>query len=449
MTDRQLQSASSHPEFARAFQRLAYQCINANGIDQLLAISLIVRISELTKGEIKTRTSEVLGTALSKQPDSFWELGQTKKLPVEGKPSEVRENLALALTYASGPWVVPYVVEALAREDRSARCRRELCLQLLARQNSVTDWFGLLNKQPWSTIWGPRTGDRAARLRDILDAILSTVKLKRSSIAVDSQTGPSLASFMQQIVPPATRATRPPKLTDACVTSADLLNEILLTDFTLIAEGDAYAPIEVISRWWHPANYPNSIVLALENVVQKLVSAVRLRARLGQKSETLTARLRQALGSEKSADELLRGIAETETGLDPLIDDWLRGRERTESLTARAVGSLLSELSNRDLTNLIASLLADCAEIMASGKIDQLGAEGKRLYNRIQSLGTLAKLEVQGQIGEIVEFNSAAHRTIDGAIPAEPDVRIVRPMVVRVRDDGSRDVVEHAIVAPK
>ena len=449
MTNRQFQAASSHPEFARAFEQLAHRCINANGIDQLLAISLTVRISELIKGEIKARAGEVLEAALSKKPDPFWELGQTMKLPVEGKPSEVRENIALALTHATGHWVVPYVVEALAREDRSARCRRELCVQLLARQNSITEWFGLLTKQPWSAIWGPRASDRAARLRDILDAILTTVKLRRSEVAVDLSTGPALALFMQQMVPPSARATRPPRLVDACVICADLLNEILLTDFTLIAEADAYAPIEIISRWWQPASYPSSLALALKNVDQKLASAVRLRARLGQRSETLTARLRQALGSEKSAHELLIEIAETETGLEPLIDDWLRGRERTDSVTAKAVGSLLADLSDRDLTKMIASLLADCTEIMANGKLDQMGAEVKRLLNRIQSLGTLAKLEVQGKIGEIVEFNSAAHRTIDGTIPAEPEVRIVRPMVVRMRDDGSRDVIEHAIVALK
>ena len=70
--------------------------------------------------------------------------------------------------------------------------------------------------------------------------------------------------------------------------------------------------------------------------------------------------------------------------------------------------------------------------------LDERKAEGPHIN---------ARAETVGQAGDIVEFNPNAHRTVDGSIPSEPRVRVVRPMVVRNRADGSEEVVERAIVA--
>jgi hypothetical protein len=57
---------------------------DANGIDQLLAIALIVRISELVKGTLKKEAAEILSRALVKRPDGFWTISDTKNVPLEG-----------------------------------------------------------------------------------------------------------------------------------------------------------------------------------------------------------------------------------------------------------------------------------------------------------------------------------------------------------------------------
>jgi hypothetical protein len=297
--------------------------------------------------------------------------------------------------------------------------------------------------------WLTETADRTGRLRELAVVLVASLREHRNVIVVDEDTGPALAEMMQRVAPMSPRGKRSAKLTSAALASIELLDEILSTDFALIADPEAYAPLAVVSRWWQPSSYPQSVTDQLSGVIRKLTSAIRLRARLVQKSESLTLRLRQALGADGSVADVLAKIAETETGLAPEIDDWLRGRSREISATVGAIQSLLSEAGAPAVTERIASLLLDCFEVELTTIEDSkelLSPHLRRIFGRIRALATELKLTIDGVVGEIVEFNPNAHRTISGGIPSDPLVRLRRPMVVRQRDDGSRDIVERALV---
>jgi hypothetical protein len=105
MAAKQMQSAATSPAFRQSFQELGKIAITGQGIDQLLAIALILRISDLVKGELRKQAADFLADSLSKPIDGLWTISDTKKLPLESKPSEIRENIALALSHASGPWL--------------------------------------------------------------------------------------------------------------------------------------------------------------------------------------------------------------------------------------------------------------------------------------------------------------------------------------------------------
>jgi hypothetical protein len=449
MAARQMQSAATNEGFHNSFRELGQTAISGRGVDQLLAIALILRISELVKGEARRQAAETLSEALRKPIDGLWTVGEAKTLPLESKPSEIRENIASALSHASGSWLVPYIIEALAREEKSARCRLELTRQLSKRQPLVSRWFNMLSSFSWFNVWNVETADRIGRLRELTIAITTTLREHRNTVVVDEDAGPALAKMMQEIAPVGPRTARGAKLADTALAVIDLLDELLAIEFTLIADPEAYAPLASISRWWQPSTYPSSVVDGLRGIVRKLISAIRLRARLAQKSESLLLRLRQALGSGDATSNALTKIAETESGLSPEIDDWLRGRERGESTTAGAVASLLSGASAPMLTQAIAPLLLDCLEAtsaVAQQSDSPLAGHLRRICGRIQALAAELKLRPVGAVGEMVEFSPTAHRTVSGAIPSEPNVRLRRPMVVRWRDDGSQDIIERAIV---
>lgn len=449
MAAKQMQSAASSENFKASFHELGDAAITDRGMEQLLAIALIMRISELVKGDLRKNAGDILTESLRKPVDGIWSISEAKKLPLESKPSEIRENVALALSYASGPWLVPYVIEALAREEKSSRCRLELTRQLSKRDPHVSRWFSMLGSFSWLDAWNVETPDRIGRLRELTTAIATVLREQRNTVIVDEESGPALAKMIQEIAPSSNRTAHRAKLADAALAVIDLLDELVAIEFTLIADPEAYSPLAVIVRWWQPSSYPQSVVDGLRGIVRKLISAIRLRARLGQKSESLILRLRQAFGDGDATSAALRNIAETESGLTPDIDDWLRGRERGSSNTAAAVTSLLSAASTPMFTQAIAPLLLDCldANIAISQEPDSaLVGHLRRICGRIQALAAELKLRPVGTVGEFVEFNATAHRTVSGAIPSEPSVRLRRPMVVRRRDDGSQDVVERALV---
>lgn len=449
MAARQMQSASTNEAFKDSFRELGRTAISGRGADQLLAVALIVRISELVKGELRKQAAEMLSATLRNPIDGLWTVSETRRLPIEGKPSEIRENIALALSHANGPWLVPYIVEALAREEKSARCRLELTRQLSRREPLVSRWFNMLSNVSWFDVWQVEKADRIGRLRELSIAFATTIRESRNRVVVDESTGPALARMMQEIAPGGHRTARSAKIVGGALATIELLDELLAVEFTLIADPEAYAPLAVIARWWQPSSYPSTLVDGLHGIVRKLISAIRLRARLGQKSESLLLRLRQALGSANASSSALTNIAEMESGLSPDIDDWLRGRERGGSSTAGAVASLLSETATPMLTQAIAPLLLDCLEATseAAQQLESpLAAHLRRICGRIQALAAELKLRPVGTVGEVIEFNPSAHRTVSGAIPSEPNVRVRRPMVVRWRDDGSQDIVERAIV---
>jgi hypothetical protein len=155
MAAKQMQSAASSANFRDSFQQPGQMAIGNRGLDQLLAIALILRISELVKGNFRKNAADLLTEALRKPIDGVWTISEAKKLPIESKPSEIRENIALALSYASGPWLLPYIIEALAREERSSRCRLELNRQLAKRDPLVSHWLKMLGGFSW-----PRVGYR-------------------------------------------------------------------------------------------------------------------------------------------------------------------------------------------------------------------------------------------------------------------------------------------------
>lgn len=448
MAAKQMQAVSDRSEFLRGFHDIGEISIHASGMDQLLAIDLLVRISELVKKHFRRQAGEILSRALERTPEGTWTIVESKSLPPEAKPAEIRENIAIALAHAVGPWVLRYVVEALAREDRSQRCRLELCRQLAAREPLVGRWIEMLGDQPWSEI--ANGVDRVGRLRDLAAALAITVRTNRAKVSIDKTFGPSLATLARKVVAVSAHGPLPPKLSQAAIELVGLLEEVIASEITVATEPDAYAVVEVLSRWWHPISYPPDLAAVLAGLARKLIGAVTLRARMGQRSEALVSRLSQALGGGRSAAEVLVKIADTESGLVSQIDDWLRGREREPSTTAVATATLLAGAASADFITAFAPLLLDCADAMAASRESsdpRLAAHLRRIAGRVDGIALSLQLSISGQVGELVEYNANAYQTLDGSIPREPHVKIVRPMVVRRRPDGSNDVIEPAMVS--
>lgn len=450
MAARQLVPVADTDEFDSGFRAVGEEARAGNNIARLIAVDLVVRLSRFVK-KLAPIAEEILRDALTDDLPSASLLGESKLLPEGAKPAELRENLAIALKYASGDWVVPYVVRTLVDEERSQRCRLELARQLAAREQSIDRWLSWIVELSPPEIFRAEGNleNAAARLRDVTAALADAIQQNRVQLSVSENAGSRLGKLCRLLVPIPTSSSLPKHLAAGAAQAARLLDEIFAVRLTLIVEPEAYAVLETFQRWWQPLSYPKPLCDALLPITDKLITGITLRARWGQRSDSLASRLSQSYGDRDAAARRLRQIAENETGLTAEIDDWLRGRKRETHEGASVIASSLRAVSNEDLTGAVAPLLLDAEEALAALSKATAGDSvhhARRLANAIKSLALQRGLHIVGNQGDIVEYLPLAHQTVSDQAPADPWVEIVRPMVVRRRRDGSEDIVVRAIV---
>jgi len=419
-------------------------------IERLIAIDLLMRLAGFVK-KITPKIENTLRDALQTQIPPLGLLEASNRLPEGAKSAELRENIANALRHASGDWVLPYTLEALLCEDRSQRSRVELAGRLVERENNVDNWFVSITELPVKQLVGPpdNSPQSAARLVGIVEALRKTVSENRSHLIVTSQSGPGLAKLVRAFIQISQSQTIPKGLDKAAASIADLLDEILSVKLTLIVEPEMFVVLELFERWWRPLPYPRPLLVRLAPVSEKIATAIAFRARWGHRSTDLAIRLRQSYADHNAAARRLREIAQGEQGLEPSIDDWLRGRAMRRS-DGNSAAEALTAAANEDLTEAIALLLLDA--VTAQGERETLSGPPspddrvRRLIHGVETLARRRRLEVVGEAGGIVEFRPLEHRMLSGASPRRSDVKILRPMVARRRHDGGRDVVVQAIV---
>ena len=413
---------------------------------------LPIRLSKFRK-KLRPVAEKVLRTALTNDFPPISLLGSADVLPNGAKSAELRENVATALKYASGDWIIPYVIKALVDEDRSQRCRLELARQLAAREQSIDQWLDWIVKSPLAKRTHPEENleSAATKLQDITTALADAIKQNRVQLKASQEAGVLLARFCRNFVPVTSRTARPKRLS-AGAAAARLLDEIFSVRLTLIVEPETYAVLETFEWWWRPLPYPKPLKDALQPITDKLITGITLRARWGQKSDSLSSRLKQSFRDRDAAARQLRQIADEEMGLTAEIDDWLRERIRKSHTDTDGVESSLQAVAKEDLTQEVAKILLDAeeaAEAMVGVSISDSLHHIRRLINSIKSLASQLRLDIVGQQGDFVEYLPLAHQTTSGQKPADLSVQIIRPMVVRRRRDGSEDIIVRAIVSDK
>ena len=453
MATRRLVSVTETDDFISGFQTIGDQARYGRDIERLVAVDLMIRLSKFVK-KLSPVTKDSLCNAMTDDFPSVSLLSETDVLPNGAKSAELRENVAIALQFASGDWVIPYVIRALVNEDRSQRCRLELARQLAARERSVDQWLEWIVKLPLveRTHTGENPESAATKLRDITTALADAVRQNRAHLKASQEAGVLLARFCRNFVPVNSRTARPKRLSAGAAAAAKLLDEIFSVRLTLIVVPETYAILETFEWWWRPLPYPKPLKDALQPITDKLITGITLRARWGQKSESLAARLKQSFRDRAAAVRQLRQIADEETGLQADIDDWLRGRIRKSHADTGAVESSLQAVAKEDLTQEVAKILLDAeeaAEALIGVPVSDSFHHIRRLINSIKSLSSQLRLEVVGRQGDFVEYLPLAHQTTSGQKPADIRVEIIRPMVVRKRRDGSEDIVVRAIVTDK
>jgi len=453
MAARQLVSVAETNEFQSAFQSIGDEARYGSDIERLVAVDLVVRLSNFVK-KLAPVAKDILRKAITDDFPPVSLLSETEILPNGAKSAELRENVVIALQHASGEWVIPYVIKALIKEPRSQRCRLKLAHQLADREQSIDHWLDRILKISLTEKTHPEDNPetKAAKLEGITTALAEAIRKDRAQLSASREAGILLARFCRSFVPVTSRTARPKRLSAGAAATAKLLDEIFSVRLTLIVEPETYSVLETFEWWWRPLSYPKPLKDALQPITDKLITGITLRARWGQKSDSLSSRLKQSLHDRGAAARRLQQIADEETGLPAEIDDWLRGRVRKSHADTGTVVTSLQAVAKEDLTQKVAKILLDVEQAddaMSAVSDSNWANHVRRVINSIKSLASQLRLETVGHEGDIVEYLPLAHETASGQRPSDSRVEIIRPMVVRKRRDGSEDIILRAIVSER
>jgi len=416
----------------KSFQDLEQIAISEDDSSRLVAVDLLVRLPASMKNNkrVQVMALEVRQRVLSAPIPALGVISETKTLPGNGKPAEVRENVADALKDASGEWVSPYLFQALSSEDRSQRCRVALAKEVAARERSIDNWFERLLDEPRLT--AERDLENATnKIRDLCAALIEGIRTKRSRLYVTPSAGSVLAKLIRTLLSIGAKQALPKGLDAAASVAVELLNEMLAVRLTIMDEPELYDLVQIIHRWWSPRPYPELVATSIAPIIDKLSAGLVFRARGGQRSELLLQRLKQAINSDADYKIRIAEILESEAGLSGDIQDWLRGLDRgTNNLaSASALSAVVTE-----------SFVRQLAEVFRLAGDDRI-ASADPLHGAVNSLASQYGLTTVGKEGDVVEYSPNTHDLPPGEFPKERFVRIVRPSIVRRRRDGGHDVI--------
>ena len=445
MANRLLSEYIDVPIFLDAFDRILKFSIAGSSIDRLLAIDLLVRLPAASK-KLSARAEVHLNESLRVELPPLHFVNNHSNLPKHAKPADIRENIALGLKHAQGEWVENYLLKSIVNEHQSQRTREVLINELVTRSDQLSALLETLIHS-FKILFSHK--DQPSTLLSICQAFTRVISQNRQIINVGSSSPKMLDALAGCLAKYSGKGPIPQKLEHSAIAMVGLLDELLTIDIALFIEEESYLPLRRISGWWNLRSYPRQLNSALSPIVSKITSAISIRAKMGQKSHELIGCLRNAVQDADRVSRIRSSIADS-TSLIPDIDDWLRGNQRNVASRSSALQRALQSVDDEDGDVLIGNLLILSAAAMRSidsGNVEQATNTAIAISNRIQSASLQRRLRTEGEVGDIVDYVPSAHGTSDSDIPLGHKVRLESPTVVRVREDGTRDVVIRAVVS--
>lgn len=399
MANRLLSEYAESPAFLQTFDRLHQHAISGSDLDRLLATDLLVRLPAAHK-KLAPRAERHLKDSLTSELPPLHILNNTTHLPHLAKPADIRENVALALRFSSGAWVEAYLLTSILGEQQSQRTREALIGELVLRVDNMSD---LLEKLSSTSIVAPSKGNRVNDLASICQALTRAISANRQVIAIDPQSPYMLDKLAGALVDHSGKGPLLPKLESAAIALVRLLDEILTTEITLFVEADSYIVLNRVRRWWNVRSFPKELQFALRPIRDKLIGAITIRAKMGQKSRELLSHLTNIASEREQVSALCARIAESNR-LSPEIDDWLHGKKRDSEPRSKALRRALQSVGYEDIDYLVGNLLllsTNLLRLLELNDAEQALGTAVTIHNRVQGVALERRLRVEGNPGDL------------------------------------------------
>lgn len=444
------------PEFVQGVED-AIKAVQSSGDprQKLLALTVIARVASRLKAK-RDGLMQSIATTLQTPLPRLSELSD----------AEDRAYTAQTLRWAEGEWVIPYLGKSIVEEGAGEKARSELVQILLEKAPDLASAFSALRK-PLAE-WHPETDAPSDSTAKRLKRILSVIRreLRQIEKPAGSDTGKVVEGFFADAFRNVGQPKSLDKATDVVVEFSLFLHDLVRTRFSLATEGEVYMAMRVPSRWFVGRMWPKNARKSLTVLAFDIEEAITLLAKQGIADNKLLESLALMKGSREEALKITSRIADRTTGLNKDVIQWLRrGR-----VTGRVRGAeLIAESARMDSDQALALLLIDSRRLVQiidglghdfldemhifepnhKASIEILLKRAKFLAEEVRALAGKRSLYLRGERGEVVDYSPTEHEGVDDSMVGVRRARIVRPLVERVRGDGTTEVVLVAQVEPE
>jgi hypothetical protein len=369
------------------------------------------------------------------------------------KDADARFYVAKACGWSKADWVLSYAIDSAGSEPPSAdKVRAEFMSVVFSRATSLSDIFARLtesvsSQRPDTEAPANSMAKRLARIVDSLRAgILGTL------LPPGQKVGECLADLARRPLAPLGRPSDESASIALARAVIGCVHDLVRTRFSLSTEPATYSAVRTAKRLFEGSAWPTELREELELVAASTIEAILMLAKQGISARQLLDQLDTILGSRERSTARLRELAAQHPEIPEAVRDWLKG---TVSVQSIGESTALSESRDLRVDPAIGQALFDSRRARQASRgvetdvipalmlYDPSQAEALRTFltrsdrmaDAIEDLAKQRRIGLFGNPGEEVIFAAKYFESADGA--AGERVRVVRPAIVRLAEDGT------------
>lgn len=450
---KRIHDVASDDTFREGLDRVAAAVRTGAPGDRLTAIATLERSAAVSK-PLRPVVDELLRRAVVEPLENLHAL------------KDADDRLYAARSWRAvrnGELYLDLLATAAVREEMGEAIRKECVEGVVELSTDVTAALDMLRaalvEMKFPT---KKPGDSLGRrLKRILQVVADT--LAKSHRPVGQRVGRALALFVERTVRVHGRPESVAVRNGIVERTAALVHEIVRSGFSLAAEHRTYEALAVAQEWFKPHEWRDLCgSVWMERVTHDVREALLLLARLEQTDDDLRRALETVCGSPGEADAVCRELATESPDISQDVRDWLvKAPRRIQSANAvesqtRSIDAVLAEVLldmeglSRTSDVVKSDVLPEVSTVLprSEAPVRRLTGRADAMVNTLKLAMDRRSLRVRKQeVGQAMEFSPREHR-LEGAERRTRRVRLIRPAVEKLSEDGVPHVVLKAVVEP-
>ena len=423
---------------------------SAQDKDRLLAVATLGRLASTIK-RLRSTIYESLQAGLEK------ELPEPSLLE---EPDD-RSYVGYACEQIQPKWGIGYCAQAAIYEETGEQSRVAFLRALLTMKPDLAGVLIVLNEA--IILFSPETEDPGTTVTKRLKRLMAGLQTAMAEIRGEpgENPGKQLALLCRSAFKGNPDSKKEESLVAVVEGIAGVIHEIVRLRFSLAIEATTYSALKVIKTKLSASVWGKKVTKspAMLQVVQDISEAMLILAKQGISDDSLAGELIIATGNKKTARQRMKQLAKM-PGVANNVKNWLvEGKNEDPDDLVTGESQQLNDDSQ------LAALLVDALRFQA---LEDVGREqilpeiemldphlGEGIVRLMQSgvaicdaIGVMARrknLSVRGNPGEEEEYAPLEHEVV-GNSNGVRRVRIIRPVVEQVRENGVSFVISKGLV---